>query len=156
MLKDRDEPLASGELAEMTGVSKDTLRHYERLGILPAPKRCANRYRSYPPEAAGRVRLIRAALAVGFSLDELRRILRIRDQGGAPCRSVRDLASAKLSKLELRIVEMKKMRATLAKVLADWDERLAGMPPGVRASLLETLAESGIDLKRIPPSGNLE
>src|SRR4029434_7929885 len=89
-----DRPLRSGELARLSGVSADTLRHYERKGLLK-PQRASNGYREYPRHAVERMRLIRNALAIGFKLDDLERVLKIRDAGGAPCRQVRDLAAAK-------------------------------------------------------------
>jgi DNA-binding transcriptional MerR regulator len=82
----------SGDLARAAGVSADTLRHYERLGILKRPPRTEGGYRSYPPEALDRVHLIRNALASGFTLRELTTILRVRDAGGAPCQQVAELA----------------------------------------------------------------
>ena len=84
----------------MCGVSTDTLRHYERVGVLAKPLRTRAGYRQYPPEAVLRVRLVRRALSIGFSLAELSRILRTRDRGGAPCREVRELAARKLEQLE--------------------------------------------------------
>src|SRR6185295_15337497 len=87
----------SGELARLAGVSPDTLRHYERKRLLQRPRRSANGYREYPPSTLDRVHLVRRALAVGFTLDELARILSVRDQGGAPCRQVRALAGEKLA-----------------------------------------------------------
>jgi DNA-binding transcriptional MerR regulator len=65
--------LRSGKLAELAGVSPDTLRHYERMKLLPVPRRSSGNYRLYPPEALDRVRLIRHALVVGFTLPELAR-----------------------------------------------------------------------------------
>ena len=87
--------MRSGELATMATVSTDTLRHYERLGLLPKPARTLANYRDYPAQAVERLRIIRNALAVGFSLDEIGRILRVRDQGGAPCHEVRRMAGEK-------------------------------------------------------------
>ena len=75
--------LRSGEVARRAGVSADTLRHYEQRGLLGKPRRLANGYRAYPPEALDRVLLIQRALAVGFTLDELAELLRARD-GGRP------------------------------------------------------------------------
>src|SRR5437773_925083 len=92
--------LRSGELARQAGVSADTLRHYERKGLIARPRRSPNGYREYPASTLDRVRLIRSALAVGFTLDELARILKERDQGGAPCRQVRQLAAEKLAEVE--------------------------------------------------------
>ena len=74
----KQEFLRAGELARASGVSTDTLRHYERKGVLPAPRRSPNGYREYPAEALARVLLVRRALAVGFTLDELAQILRAR------------------------------------------------------------------------------
>lgn len=132
--------LRSGELARMAGVSTDTLRHYERKGVLAAPRRARNGYREYPPEALERVRLVRRALAVGFTLDELARILKERERGRAPCRQVRALAAAKLTEIELRLDEMLAVRDELKATLKDWDARLARATDGQRAGLLEALS----------------
>jgi DNA-binding transcriptional MerR regulator len=94
---DTDKYMRSGELARECGVSTDTLRHYERIGVLPRPKRTASGYREYPADAGKRVRLVRRALGIGFTLDELAGILQTRDAGGAPCREVRALAESKRS-----------------------------------------------------------
>src|SRR5690242_20496458 len=96
----------SGQLARLAGVSADTLRHYERMGVLQTPDRLENGYRRYPPESLARVRMVRRALALGFTLEELARIVQERDRGGAPCRRVRDMAATKLTELEARIREM--------------------------------------------------
>ena len=70
-IPDSGRTLRSGELARLTGVSRDTLRLYERRGLLPAPGRSESGYRRYGTSAAHRVRLIRAALSIGFTIDEL-------------------------------------------------------------------------------------
>jgi DNA-binding transcriptional MerR regulator len=129
----------SGELAELAGVSSDTLRHYERKGVLARPLRKANDYRQYPVSALQRVRLIRRAIAVGFTLDELASVFSVRDRGGAPCMEVRALAAAKLSDIETRLREMSELRNELRAVLKDWDKRLEHRVPGQRAHLLESL-----------------
>ena len=129
----------SGELAGLAGVSSDTLRHYERKGVLARPLRKANDYRQYPASALQRVRLIRRAIAVGFTLDELASVLNVRDSGGAPCVEVRALAAAKLSDIETRLREMSELRKELRVVLKDWDTRLEHRAPGQRAHLLESL-----------------
>lgn len=139
----RKDFLRAGELARLAGVSTDTLRHYERKGVLPAPRRSNNNYRHYPPESLERVRLVRRALAVGFTLDELASILAARDQGGTPCAEVKSLAEEKLSQVETRLSELKLLRKELRSTLKDWDTRLAKTPAGGRAGLLEALAASG-------------
>jgi DNA-binding transcriptional MerR regulator len=131
--------LRAGELAELAGVSTDTLRHYERKGLIPRPPRGANGYREYPAETLDRVRLVRSALAVGFTLDELAGILGVRDRGGAPCRRARALLEEKLGSVEAQLLELARLRETLRSVLGEWDARLAEIPDGARAGLLEAL-----------------
>ncbi|MFN2414157.1 MAG: heavy metal-responsive transcriptional regulator [Pyrinomonadaceae bacterium] len=130
----------AGELARAAGVSTDTLRHYERKGVLGRPRRSANGYREYPPDALARVLLVRRALAFGFTLDELARVLRTRERGGAPCREVRSLAAGKLAEVEARLTELVELRGELRSILAEWDSRLTGATEGARAGLLESLA----------------
>ena len=133
--------LRSGEVAQLTGVSPDTLRHYERLRLLAVPRRSEGNYRMYPPDSVDRVRLIRRALAVGFSLSELARILKVRDANGAPCRQARRLLEEKLSQVEQQITDLATMRDHLRLVLKDWDDRLSATPDGKQARLLETLTK---------------
>ncbi len=116
---------SSGELAGLAGVSSDTLRHYERKGVLARPRRSCNGYRQYPAEALQRVQLVRRALSVGFTLDELSTILKVRDRGGAPCQEVRTLAAKKLSNIESQLSHLTKLREELRTTLRDWDVRLA-------------------------------
>ena len=132
--------LSSGELADLAGVSRDTLRHYERKGVLPRPLRGHNGYRRYLPEALQRVRLVRRALSVGFTLDELARVLKVRDAGGAPCQEVRTIANQKLLDVQQQLHELTQLRDDLQATLKDWDARLALGSNGKRANLLESLS----------------
>jgi MerR family copper efflux transcriptional regulator len=131
--------ILAGALARLTGVSSDTLRHYEKVGVLPKPPRTASGYRQYPESAVQRVRMVRRAMAIGFTLEELARVLQTRDRGGAPCRRVRELAASKLENVEEQLVEMTLLRDQLRTLLETWDNRLAQTPPGERALLLEFL-----------------
>jgi DNA-binding transcriptional MerR regulator len=88
--------LRSGALAEVTGVSPDTIRHYEKIGALTAATRTASGYRVYPESAVERVLVIRRALRIGFTLAELAEVLKARAAGGVPCRRVYRLAEEKL------------------------------------------------------------
>lgn len=130
----------AGELAAAANVSTDTLRHYERKGVLARPARSPNGYRRYPLEALDRVRTIRNALAVGFTLDELARILGERDKGGAPCREVRAMVGSKLADIEMHLKNLAVLRDDLKMTIADWDTRLAITLPDGRAGLLESLS----------------
>jgi DNA-binding transcriptional MerR regulator len=84
----------SGGLAKATGVSVDTIRHYERIGVLSKAPRTSSGYRVYPASAVNRVRIVQRALRIGFTLRELADIFRTRDAGGTPCRRVFELARA--------------------------------------------------------------
>src|SRR3989442_15254488 len=89
-------PLLISQAARAAGVSADTLRFYERQGVLPPPGRSAAGYRLYEPAAVQRVRVVRRAMAGGVTLEELTRVFRARDKGGVPWREVRALAARKL------------------------------------------------------------
>ena len=128
------------QLSRLAGVSTDTLRHYERKGVLPRAERSANGYREYPAAALERVRLVRRAIAISFTLDELSRFLTQRDRGGAPCRKVRALAAGKLETIERQLVEMAAVRDDLRAALTNWDATLARTPRGRQARLLDALA----------------
>ncbi len=132
--------LRSAELAKLAGVSTDTLRHYERMGLLARPRRSANGYREYPASDLDRVRLVRGALGIGFTLGEMARILNERDRGGAPCNQVRALAATKLAQVETQLGELTVLRDELRRLLKNWDVRLASNSPYERAGLLESLA----------------
>lgn len=125
----------------MAGVSTDTLRHYERLGILAKPRRSDGNYRMYPPDSCFRVKLVRQALSIGFSLPDLVKILKVRDGGGSPCRNVRAMAEQKLAKVEEEIGALSMLREQLQTLLEHWDERLARTPEGQPARLLELLVQ---------------
>jgi DNA-binding transcriptional MerR regulator len=136
--------LGAGDLARITGVSTDTLRHYERKGLLPRPPRTAGGYRRYPPEAAARVRLIRRALVIGFSLNDLARVLGERAAGGAPCQKVRGIVQSRLAELNQQLADLKLLKRDLNAILDDWDARLAHTPAGEQAHLLDALAHRAV------------
>jgi DNA-binding transcriptional MerR regulator len=131
--------MRSGQLARQTGVSTDTLRHYERLGLLPLPQRTAGNYREYPPTSPQRVELIRRALTIGFSLPELKTILALRDKGGAPCRHVRNLLRSKIHNLDQQIRNLVSLLAEMNRLSGEWDKRLRQTKPGQVARLLENV-----------------
>jgi len=76
--------LRSGALAKATGLSPDSIRHYERIGVLPRASRTDSGYRIYPASAVERVLVVQRALRIGFTLEELAEVLKARDAGGAP------------------------------------------------------------------------
>ena len=130
----------TGELAKRTGVSADTIRHYESMALLPTAPRDANGYRRFPEAALQRVLVVQRALEAGFSLADLRRVLRIRDAGGIPCRQVYAIAEQRLDDLERRIADLQALRNELAAALGGWKVTLEATPDGRRAGLLDSWA----------------
>ena len=129
--------MRSGQLAHLAGVSTDTLRHYERLGLLPLPQRTAENYREYSPASQQRVELIQRALTIGCSLPELKTILTVREGGGAPCRHVRALMHSKIRAVDEQIRNLVSLRVELNRLSKEWDERLRQTKPGQMARLLD-------------------
>jgi DNA-binding transcriptional MerR regulator len=145
--------LQSGEVAKATGVSTDTLRHYEKLGLLPIPTRSEGGYRLYPSETVRRVQMIRSAVRVGFSLAELADVLKTRRAGGTPCRKVALLAAEHIEALNQKILELTLLRDWFAATVENWESRLKELRPGERASLLESLPKPD-ELESIITKGN--
>lgn len=134
-----NEQLLIGAVAAACGVSADTIRHYESKGVLTGIVRDASGYRRYTNEAIERVRVVRRALAIGFTLDELARIFRQRDSGKPPCENVHRLAQQKLAELDERIETLTALRGVLANSVAEWESKLRTRKQGEAAHLLESL-----------------
>ena len=128
-----------GQVAKSAGVSPDTIRHYERLGLIPKPARTRAGYRQYPPSAVARVTLVRQALRFGFSLRDVGRFLRIRASGGVPCGDVRASAKRILAAVDQQIAELTAARETIRQTLENWDQRLAHTRADRPVHLLESL-----------------
>lgn len=113
-------PLLIGQLAASAGVKPDSVRFYERSGLLPKPSRSASGYRLYDLAAANQLRFIKRAQSLGFSLDEVRRILDLRGQGSTTCRSVLAIAEATLAETEIKLRELQEFRDSLAANVKRW------------------------------------
>lgn len=129
-----------GEAAALAGVSSDTLRYYERQGLLPRPPRTDRGYRDYSASIVERVRFVRSALRFGFSVKQVAGFLRSRETGRAPCRQVRAAAAEILVHINRQIAELTEARADVERTLAEWDRRLAATPTGAPAHLLESIS----------------
>jgi len=134
--------LRSGTLAKAAEVSPDTIRHYEKIGVLPRASRTVSGYRVYPASAVERVLVVQRALRIGFTLAELAEVLKARDAGGAPCHRVYELAQGKLKAIEADIEALKRTKRYLQKVLADWEKRTRRAGPGQQSHLLYSLSEA--------------
>jgi len=131
--------LKIGEVASRAEVSRDTVRYYEKLGLLPRAARTSSGYRQYPESAVERIRLVRSASRFGFPLKELAVFFRARAQGQAPCRSVHAAGKRLLSALDQQISELTVTRDAMRITLQEWDDRLSQTPAGEPARLLEML-----------------
>src|SRR5882757_8205605 len=102
-----------GELSRRTGNNIETIRYYERIGLVPAPPR-QGRYRSYGPEDVGRLRFVWRARRLGFTLDEVRALLRLAKGSQKSCSAARSLASAHLADVKAKISDLRRMERVLA------------------------------------------
>jgi DNA-binding transcriptional MerR regulator len=128
--------MRTGEVAARAGVNIQTLRYYERRGLLGRAPRTAAGYRRYPGDAVLVVRFIKRAQELGFSLDEVGELLRLRCVSDARRRSARGLAVAKIGDIESKIRQLEAMRTALAHLVsACCDDRAAECP------ILEALEE---------------
>ena len=134
--------LRIGLVAKRASVSVDTIRYYERLGLLPKPSRTPAGYREYPDNTVDRIRLVRNAVRFGFSLREISGFLRVRDTGGKPCYQVRAAARQILERVDRQIAELTATRETMRETLQTWDQRLATTPADRPARLLDGLAST--------------
>lgn len=135
-------PVRSGTLAKAAGVSPDTIRHYERIGVLPRASRTESGYRVFPASALDRVLVVQRALRIGFTLAELAEVLKVRDSGGAPCHRVYRLAQEKLEGIAADIEALKRTQRYLKKVLSDWEQRIRKTSSGQKSHLLHSLGEA--------------
>jgi Hg(II)-responsive transcriptional regulator len=121
--------LTIGKLASAADVGVDTVRFYERAGLLKKPARSASGYRLYDATDAARVRFIRRSKALGFSLDEIVELLNLNDGGGRRS-AVRALAQRRLTEIEQKLVELSRMRDTLRRLVhkCHGDGSLEGCP----------------------------
>jgi MerR family mercuric resistance operon transcriptional regulator len=106
--------LAIGTLSKRTGSSVETIRYYERAGLLPAPVRSAGGYRLYGSQHLKRLTFVRRARALGFSIDGVRRLLDLADHRLRPCAEVRVLAGAHLADVRAKIADLEAMERALA------------------------------------------
>lgn len=106
--------ITSGELARQASVNGETLRYYEREGLLPAPPRTESGYRMYGPEDVQRVRFIRRAQELGFSLADIRELLTLRNDTAQTVGPVKQLAQRKMQQIDEKIQALMAMKTALS------------------------------------------
>jgi MerR family copper efflux transcriptional regulator len=113
--------LRTGQVAKQAGVTVETLRYYERTGLIDAPPRTASGYRAYPAETVSRLRFIRRAQALGFTLQEIGELLSLRLSPTASSAAVKAHAQAKMADIEAKIRTLTRMQETLASLIRACD-----------------------------------
>jgi DNA-binding transcriptional MerR regulator len=111
------EQLTIGDLAKATETKVETIRYYERIGLLPAPARTRGNYRSYSPEQLGRLSFIRRARGLGFSLPQVRGLLSLSDQRSRPCEAVDAIAREHLADVDRKIADLAALRGELDRII---------------------------------------
>ena len=127
--------LKIGEVAERGGVNLQTIRYYEREKLLPEPPRLASGYRVYPDHTVRRVRFIKRAQEIGFTLAEIRGLLAIRIDADRDSSEVRTLAQAKITDIEKKIQTLQLMKEVLSRIT----ERCSGCGPASECPILESI-----------------
>ena len=143
--------LKIGEVSQASGIGIEALRFYERSGLLGKPARSQSGYRLYDEGVIERLGFIKKAQALGFSLDEITRIISDALNGASPCDEVREIVRRRLSELDERMREMRRYRKELAGTLEEWDK--VGRAPGHICGLIEAaeLAQPPPAAPRIAP-----
>lgn len=113
--------LTIGELGKATGTRIETVRYYERIGLLPKPERTSANYRIYDPAELARLSFIRRARDLGFSLDQVRALLALSDDRQRDCATVDRIATEHLHKIESKIADLKALRRELRATIASCD-----------------------------------
>jgi MerR family mercuric resistance operon transcriptional regulator len=130
--------LKVGELARQAGVNPQTIHYYERRGLLPRPPRTESNYRAYPEDAVLRVRFVKRAQELGFTLKEIKELLSLRAAPRARCGDVRGRAEVKVRDIDYKIRTLRAIRKALTRLIGE----CSGMGPVTQCPILDAL-ESG-------------
>ena len=127
--------LTTGKLARAVDVNVETLRYYERRGLLPEPPRRESGYRAYPPESVDRLRFIKGAQALGFTLEEIQDLLDLRVDENASSGEVRRRSQDKVAQIDEKIRALQEMRDALSHLI----EQCSGEGPMSDCPILEAM-----------------
>ena len=128
--------LTTGQLARETGVNIETIRYYERRGLIPEPPRRESGYREYTPKYIERIHFIKRAQALGFTLKEISELLAVAD-GNPACKDIRKFAEDKVKDIETRIHDLQKMKT----VLKDLIKKCLGKRKISECPIIESLSQ---------------
>lgn len=133
----RAESITIGTLSDKVGVNIETIRYYERIGLLPPPRRSEGRHRLYDSDGTRRLLFVRRSRELGFSIDEIRALLRLVDQGGLGCSEAKEITERHLDDIRGKVADLKRLERVLGKLARDCAENALPQCP-----LLETLSSA--------------
>ncbi|HLH29832.1 MAG TPA: MerR family transcriptional regulator [Terriglobia bacterium] len=136
-MHDAVKPMTIGQVAKLAGVGVETIRFYEREGLLNKPKRKQSGYRMFGPDVVNRIRFIKSVKELGFSLKEIRELLFLRVDSRGTAAEVKRRIDLKIDQIDQRINDLKKVRAALAQV-----SRTAGKGRSSECPLLDVLEKN--------------
>lgn len=131
--------LTPSALADAAGVNQQTIRYYERRGLIPEPPRTSSGYRMFPPDTLRRVRFIKQAQALGFTLKEIQSLLDLRVRPGVGCADIRQRTREKIEDIGEKITALRRMEAALTKLA----NRCRGRGPVEECPILDALDAGG-------------
>lgn len=134
------ETLTIGQLAKNAGVNVETIRYYERRGLMPEPPRRESGYRQYGPDFVVRIQFIKRAQELGFSLNEIAELLALRVDSNAVCSDVKQRAEVKIANIETKIQTLQQMKQALVALVAVCNENGTTS----ECPILETLEGKGV------------
>lgn len=135
-----------GALAQSAGVGVETIRYYQRRSLLPQPERLYGRIRRYGPADAARLRFIRRAQELGFTLEEIGELLKLQD--GTDRRAIRRIARARLEQVDSRLADLQRMRHALQHVIHDCEHR----PGAPRCPIIDAIDPASPGREVPPPA----
>jgi len=137
-----------GQIARKAGTGVETIRFYEKRGLIPSPARRSSGYREYPPDTVRRLRFIRHAKDLGFTLNEIQDILALRIDPESTCEDVRLRARSKISDIDQRIAQLVRIKESLERI----ERRCRGQGPSSECPILEVLDQE--ERKAVPGRGD--
>lgn len=127
-----------GDLASATGTKVETVRYYEKIGLLPSPARTSANYRAYGAEHLARLSFIRRARDLGFTLEAVRELLTLSDNKAQSCEAVDGIARVHLTEIDRKVRDLKALRSELSRVLGSCSHGTVA-----DCKIIETLAPRG-------------
>ncbi|MBB3862048.1 Cu(I)-responsive transcriptional regulator [Novosphingobium hassiacum] len=128
-----------GEMASATATNIETVRYYEKIGLLPPPARDAANYRSFGNDHLARLSFIRRARDLGFTLDQVRELLDLADDRARSCAAVDAIASAHLAEIDRKLADLQALRGELSRLIGDCRQGTVA-----DCLIIETLAPAGM------------